>query len=601
MNILQMSISAGLLIVAVVIIRALALNRLPKIMFLVLWGVAIIRLLIPFSNPLSIGVNNIIEVDYITPISTVYFMEAPEITGMPSSPQISPAPGIMEQPIEKSWVWLFNIAPAKVVWFLGILTGFIFLTVIYYKNLKTLSFATAINDNGFLNNWLRSNKLIRPIAIMQSDRIISPLAVGLFKPKIILPKSIDLSDKQLLCYTLAHEYLHIKRFDTLWKMLLLLTLCLHWFNPLMWVMFVLASRDLEITCDEAVIYHFGAEIKKAYAYMLVGMAEQKGRFAPLYSGFSKNAIQERIVSVMKIKKKSIISMALAVVLVVTLSIGTILVFASGNQSGEYKIPELNVRVDSSRSHGALGANAMSPEEAAQIGARYIWDMIGECMDGMYFVMTDVDNQPFPLTGTRVHWRGEVYLPGDYWELDWMGRSKYYLVMFEIDAETGERISIFISIDDPVKKNQQANVRDESFDWDFWGETRRKILSGELPSRMPEPFSKYEDLARKYAERHFIHTTVEKVEFDSSIYASINPVIFEWDEDGNITIIDQLFEFWVTDCTGREAVVTIYEKSGKLNHLDTAYNDYVPEERMFYGKAARDQLDYRGRPPQNWFE
>jgi hypothetical protein len=203
-------------------------------------------------------------------------------------------------------------------------SAFIFFAVIYCRNHKGLRYATAIRDNDFLNEWLAEHKLLRPITIMQSDRIISPLAVGVFKPRIILPKSVNMNDKQLLDYVLTHEYFHIKRCDAIWKMVLLSALCVHWFNPMVWLMFVLASRDLELTCDEAVIYRFGATTKKAYAYMLIGMAEHRGSFAPLYNGFSRNATEERIESIMKIKRPSTLAIVIAALLVV----GATTVFAA---------------------------------------------------------------------------------------------------------------------------------------------------------------------------------------------------------------------------------------------------------------------------------
>jgi len=190
-----------------------------------------------------------------------------------------------------------------------------FLAVIYFRNRKVINCATEIRNDDYLNQWLIEHKHLRSITIKQSDRVKSPLAVGILNPQIILPKSMNLDDKLLMNYVLTHEYCHIKRYDAVWKLFLLLALCIHWFNPMVWLMFVLSSRDLELTCDEAVIYRFGAETKKDYAYMLIGMAEQRTKFATLFNGFSKNATQERIISIMKIKKPSILAISIAVLLI----------------------------------------------------------------------------------------------------------------------------------------------------------------------------------------------------------------------------------------------------------------------------------------------
>lgn len=323
MSILQMSISAGVLLIVIVLIRAVALNRLPKKMFLVLWGVALCRLLVPVSIPGRFSVYSVIGEIFK---KTYPDIAVPIITAGGSGTGITDTARLAEQVNRATQT--FNAAPTKVIWLLGMSALFIFFTVIYFRNHRGLRYATVIRDNDYLNEWLSENRLMRPITIMQSDRIVSPLAVGILRPRIILPKSMNMSDKQFLNYVLAHEYYHIKRHDAIWKILLLFAICIHWFNPMVWLMFVLASRDLELTCDEAVICRFGEKTKKAYAYMLIGMAEQGGMFAPLYNGFSKNATEERIVSIMKIKKVSLIGTILAIVLVSVLSIGALSAFAA---------------------------------------------------------------------------------------------------------------------------------------------------------------------------------------------------------------------------------------------------------------------------------
>ena len=91
---------------------------------------------------------------------------------------------------------------------------------------------------------------------------------------------------------------------------------MHWFNPLVWVMYILANRDIELSCDEAVVRLFGETTKAAYARALISMEETKSGFAPLCNNFNKNAIEERITAIMKFKKASIFSLALALALVV---------------------------------------------------------------------------------------------------------------------------------------------------------------------------------------------------------------------------------------------------------------------------------------------
>ena len=100
-----------------------------------------------------------------------------------------------------------------------------------------------------------------------------------------------------------------------------MVLCVHWFNPLVWVMYVLANRDIELSCDEAVVRLFGENTKAAYARTLISMEETRSGLAPLCNNFSKNAIEERITAIMKMKKTSIAAVLLAAVLVCGLSVG----------------------------------------------------------------------------------------------------------------------------------------------------------------------------------------------------------------------------------------------------------------------------------------
>jgi len=366
MSILQMSVSAGALVIAIVLIRSVALNRLPKKMFLILWGIALFRLLVPVSIPLPYSVQSAInEVSRtVMPDNLIPSVIENLINTGDNATGITEIPGVAVQITNVVQGQGFNVAPTTAIWLVGMIAALIFFAVIHYKNQRRLRFATAIRDNDFFNEWLAEHQLLRPISIMQSDRIISPLAVGVFKPRIILPKSMCMSNRQLLDYVLTHEYYHIRRFDAVWKMVLLLALCVHWFNPVVWVMFVLASRDLELTCDDMVLRRFGVGIKKDYAKILIGMIEQGGRFAPLYNGFSKNATQERIVSIMKNKKLTLASVILAVVLVSALTVGVLAASAANNNN--ILTPEVLVTpdrdVDSSLPDGYYDTEVLSGAE-----------------------------------------------------------------------------------------------------------------------------------------------------------------------------------------------------------------------------------------------
>ena len=323
-----MSLTAGVLILAIVVIRALALNRLPKSTFLLLWGVALVRLLLPFSFPSNlISIPNLIG-------GLLRRVPVPPVTGGKPpigalSIELSAALPLPEAPAVQT-------APATLLWFFGFLVLALVFTAIAFRDHWELRTASPVTDD-FCAQWLMEHQLARRLVILQSDRIATPIAIGLFRPRILLPAQMKRDDTVLL-YVLTHEYYHIKRFDLLWKTLLVAALCLHWFNPMVWFMFLLVNRDLEISCDELVLRHFGAEARINYAYSLINMAEQRKSFHPLYNGFSKNAAEERITAIMKYKKTSILALSLTV-LMVTCAFS---VFAQTPEPPEPQAPETRI-------------------------------------------------------------------------------------------------------------------------------------------------------------------------------------------------------------------------------------------------------------------
>lgn len=172
--------------------------------------------------------------------------------------------------------------------------------------------------------------LRRTVRMRQSGRTVTPLTYGILRPMILLPETTDWSDGEQLAFVIAHEYVHIRRFDGLGKLLLTAAACVHWFNPLSWVMVVLANRDMEMSCDEAVVRSQGDDARSAYALALIGMEEKKRALSPIVNHFSKNAIEERIIAIMKIKHRSIWSAVLALAVV----LGTVTAFATSAAAAE---------------------------------------------------------------------------------------------------------------------------------------------------------------------------------------------------------------------------------------------------------------------------
>jgi len=322
MDIFQMSLSASVLIAVVVIIRALALHKLPKKTFLVLWGVVICRLFLPFSIPFQFS--------FYTGMDTVkrIFAETTDVSypaGITDILHIANLSGTGESVgIDASTV---SISPIVMIWLTGMCACALFFIVVYIKCRREFGMSLPV-ENDFVALWLREHPLRRPVQIRQSDRVKSPLTYGVFRPVVLLPKTTDWTEETKLRYILTHEFVHIRRFDALTKLVLAAAVCVHWFNPFVWVMYVLANRDIELSCDEKVVRTFGETKKSAYAMTLIELEEKKSHHTPLVNNFSKNAIEERVVSIMKMKKVSLVGMILAVALV----IGTVTVFATNDAS-----------------------------------------------------------------------------------------------------------------------------------------------------------------------------------------------------------------------------------------------------------------------------
>lgn len=310
MNLLQMSLYGAVLILAVAAIRAVAINRLSKKIFLVLWGLVLLRLLIPFSIPSIFSVYSLIRqnaaVNRLAQTALSDF--APLIQGRPlgSTGEISTMPAM-------------HLSLWFVIWLVGMLLCAAFFAVAYLRCCFVFSASLPV-QNDFVKKWLEEHRRIRAISIRQSDRISAPLTYGMMKPVILLPKTTDWKNTEQLQYIFLHEYVHICHFDTVTKLISTFALCIHWFNPLVWVMYLLYNRDIELACDESVVRLLGETSKKEYSLMLIGMEAKKSGLLPFCNNFSKNAVEKRITAIMKTRKTSIglIIGSLALIIVMTM-------------------------------------------------------------------------------------------------------------------------------------------------------------------------------------------------------------------------------------------------------------------------------------------
>ena len=322
MSIVEMSVQAGMLIIAVVIVRAIALYRLPKTSFLALWGIVVARMLIPFSVTSKWSVYNLF-VSVQSPAGGSVPVEPPVAAwGDPVQLPGLVLPGDTGAP--STALAAGSLSPLEALWLVGMAVLFALFALMLVRNYWALRNAVPVTGNDFVTEWRGKYRLVRPLEIVQSDRVTSPATLGILRPRIVFPQQMDMDDGRLIRYILVHEYFHIRRFDMLWKLLALCAVCVHWFNPLAWVMLFLLNRDLELSCDEMVLRHFGGTDRAAYAHSLIDMAERNRAFS-IASYFSKNAVEERIIAVMKYKKSSLLALAL----VLALAVGMTTAFATG--------------------------------------------------------------------------------------------------------------------------------------------------------------------------------------------------------------------------------------------------------------------------------
>lgn len=288
MTFLHMSISGAIMILLIAVLRAFLIDKLPKKTFFIMWITALLRLLVPFSYRYTVSANMV-----STPTETVpaeVITNAVQLTG--DAVQAPKVP-----------IWL-------IIWLVGAALMTLYFVISYTKHSRYFMSSSPVQTE-FISSWLQDHRLKRRIEICTGN-VSSPMTCGVFRPIILLPKHN--MDENTLKYVLKHEYIHIKRFDNLTKLIMTAALCLHWFNPFVWMMYVLMNRDIELLCDEAVIRSYGEDSRSSYAKLLINMEETKSGL--IYSSFSRSASEERIKSIMKTRKITKTSVIISAVIIV---------------------------------------------------------------------------------------------------------------------------------------------------------------------------------------------------------------------------------------------------------------------------------------------
>lgn len=309
LKVLNLSIGAVPLMAVLLVLRLLFKKAVPRKVFYIAWAFVFLRLTVPFSLESDLSFFNFVPEAQVSEEAigtSVVFVEnkgetvefpvlthdnpnvdLPSYSSEPSEPF---RPTVTTVPTDKNFIF-------STVWIFGTAALLIFGTIGYFAVLKKLKFESVEYTD----------------KIRLSEFFKTPVVCGLFRPKIIFPMNFDLDDEAKINSVISHECTHIRRGDNFWRLLATFTLYVHWFNPLVWICYNAFIRDMEVSCDEAVLSGAKNDIRTEYAESLVALAGNGTN--PLYGGvlsFGECAIKERVKCIMNFKKTTLLIVILCI-------------------------------------------------------------------------------------------------------------------------------------------------------------------------------------------------------------------------------------------------------------------------------------------------
>ena len=332
LTILNMSITASYITLAVILVRLL-LRRAPKFITCILWVGVGLRLVLPFSFE---SIMSLIPSAETIPPDIVYSQSPAIQSGIPSiNSAINPVLSENFTPDVAGSVNPLQVLTfiAANVWVVGIIAMLTYCLISYIKIRRQVSCAVKEQNNVYL-----------------CDAVASPFILGIIKPRIYLPSNIDTQDKT---FVLAHENAHIKRLDHIWKPIGFLLLSVYWFNPVLWVAYILLCRDIELACDEHVIKELNLQDKKLYSSALLSLSVTRRSIAACPVAFGEVGVKGRIKSILNYKKPGFWIALVAIITCIAVSL-TFLTNPMGfkitdiNDAGDYSqifedVTEINIK------------------------------------------------------------------------------------------------------------------------------------------------------------------------------------------------------------------------------------------------------------------
>lgn len=304
-EILKMSITSSITIFVVLLAR-LALKKMPKLFSYLLWAIVLFKLLCPMTIPSPLSLFNV--------FGQWESQKSMEVVNLPNEyldAQLyidSPQPQTSD--LEAKAINIGEHSPIlgssekgnifAYIWLIGIIALCTYSIIQFVRLKRQLIGSSAFSEN-----------------ICLADHIDSPFVMGIFRPKIYLPSWIDGNERE---YIILHEKQHIHRGDHIFKLLAFCALCLHWFNAMVWLSFVLASKDMEMSCDEAVIKKSSNDIRAEYSASILKFATKRRSFSITPVAFGEGDTKSRIKNVLNYKKPSLLIIIIAVILCLSLAI-----------------------------------------------------------------------------------------------------------------------------------------------------------------------------------------------------------------------------------------------------------------------------------------
>lgn len=291
-NYFIINISASIMIVITFLIRKLMKNRIPHMVFTLLWLAIGIRLLVPMTIETPISFYN-----WKSAIQNETNIESVANDNV----EITQANMQVEMSAE---VHRFNINWQS-LWVIGCLVVGFYFIVQYINTRKEVNGATTLLENEWIDNRIKQQHLLFHVECRINEKVSSPAVWGSFTPILLFPSNFDFSNQNNVEYIILHECGHIKYFHSLLKIISMLIVTLYWYNPFVWILYLYIDRDMEISADRYVLKQMSNDQRANYAMSLVNAASAKKRVPIFYYHYKKNFIKERIEAIMNFKKLTV--------------------------------------------------------------------------------------------------------------------------------------------------------------------------------------------------------------------------------------------------------------------------------------------------------